>query len=141
MEDEIDAGEEVDGAEEDLPDTPPVVWVLKAKMKWVTPLMIMIQPKKRVMAIPEMRGRRMAKRPARMRRTLRAMDQLMALGASRGEGDGRGAHDESSKSGRWKGARLFERIPREGCVPVIMEKVWRNFGVVLAVRRFVVQKA
>jgi hypothetical protein len=58
-----------------------VVWVLKAKMKWVMPLKIMAQPKKRVMATPEMKGRSKAMSPAMMSRTLRAMDQLMALGA------------------------------------------------------------
>jgi hypothetical protein len=61
--------------------TPPVVWVLKAKTKWVMPLMIMAQAKKMVMPMPETNGMRRAKRPKRMRRTLRAMDQLMALGA------------------------------------------------------------
>jgi hypothetical protein len=35
-----------------------------------------------VTARPEMGGMRMAKRPARMRRMLRAMDQLMALPAT-----------------------------------------------------------
>ena len=45
------------------------------------PLRIMAQPKKRVIAIPEMDGMRMAKKPRTMRRTLRAMDQLTALGA------------------------------------------------------------
>jgi hypothetical protein len=44
------------------------------------PLKIMIQPKIRVMARPETDGTRMAKSPAMMRRMLRAIDQLMALG-------------------------------------------------------------
>jgi hypothetical protein len=47
----------------------------------------MIQPKKRVTAIPEMGGMRMAKIPASRSRTLRAMDQLRALET----GDARGA--------------------------------------------------
>jgi len=44
------------------------------------PLRIISQPKIRVTARPETDGMRMAKIPARMRRTLRAMDQLIALG-------------------------------------------------------------
>jgi hypothetical protein len=59
----------------------PVVWVLKAMTKWVMPPKRMVQPMKRVMAIPEMSGMRMAKKPARSRRMLRAMDQLTALPA------------------------------------------------------------
>ncbi len=66
----------------------PVVWVLKAKMKWVMPLNTMAQPKTRVMARPETDGTRMAKSPATMRRMLRAMDQLMALGTSAVRVDG-----------------------------------------------------
>jgi hypothetical protein len=67
---------------------PPVVWVLKAKMRWVMPLRIIAQPKKRVMATPEMKGRSKAKSPAMMRKMLRAMDQLMALGARAERVDG-----------------------------------------------------
>jgi hypothetical protein len=48
----------------------------------------MAQPKKRVMATPEMKGMSMAKKPATMRSTLRAMDQLMALGARAERVDG-----------------------------------------------------
>jgi hypothetical protein len=41
-----------------------------------------------VMATPEMKGMSMAKKPATMRSTLRAMDQLMALGARAERVDG-----------------------------------------------------
>jgi hypothetical protein len=44
------------------------------------PLKTMAQPKTSVIAMPETDGTQMAKRPATMRRMLRAMDQLMALG-------------------------------------------------------------
>jgi hypothetical protein len=50
----------------------------------VMPLRIIIQAKMRVTARPERGGMRMAKSPARMRRTLRAMDQPMDFGV-RGE--------------------------------------------------------
>src|SRR6266581_1718783 len=43
------------------------------------PLRIMSQPKRRVTATPEIQGTQMAKRPAMMSRTLRAIDQLMVL--------------------------------------------------------------
>ena len=72
--------------------TAPVAWDLKAKTKWVMPLTIMSQPKMRVMATPETTGTQMAKSPARMRRMLRAMDQLMALGARLPRGWRGGAH-------------------------------------------------
>jgi hypothetical protein len=65
-----------------------VVWVLKAKIRWVMPLRIIIQPKKRVMATPEMKGRSNAMSPAMMRRTLRAIDQLMAWGTRAERVDG-----------------------------------------------------
>src|ERR1700677_2250088 len=61
---------------------PPVVWVLKAKTKWVMPLKIIAQAKMTVTAMPETGGTRMAKMPARIKRTLRAMDQLMDFGES-----------------------------------------------------------
>jgi hypothetical protein len=50
--------------------------------------MIISQPKIRVRATPETEGMQMAMRPARMRRTLRAMDQLIALGARAERVDG-----------------------------------------------------
>jgi hypothetical protein len=68
--------------------TPPVVWVLKAKTKWVMPLRIMSQPKRRVTPTPEIKGTQMAKRPAMMSRTLRAIDQLIALGTRLEKVDG-----------------------------------------------------
>ena len=79
--DEVEAGDEIDDGERTSQMTPPVVWVLKAKTRWVKPLTIMGQPKMRVRAKPDMDGIKMANNPARMSRTLRAMDQLMALGA------------------------------------------------------------
>jgi hypothetical protein len=51
-------------------------------MKWVMPLKRIAQPTKTVMAIPEIDGTRIAKKPAMRRRTLRAMDQLMAVRAT-----------------------------------------------------------
>ena len=55
---------------------------MKAKTKWVIPLKIIAQAKMSVTAIPETGGTRMAKKPARIKRMLRAMDQLMDFGES-----------------------------------------------------------
>jgi hypothetical protein len=43
--------------------------------------MIISHPKIRVMAMPEIIGTKSAKSPARINKTLRAMDQLIAFGA------------------------------------------------------------
>jgi hypothetical protein len=85
----------------------PVVWVLKAKMKWVMPLKIIAQPKKRVITIPEIEGMRMANSPVTMSRTLRAMDQLTALGA-KSESAAGVVLIVSSKRGRDESARWAE---------------------------------
>jgi len=84
-------------------------------MKWVKPLTIMAQPKKRVAAMPEMGGIRMAKRPARIRRMLRAMDQPKALGKTAARGLGgvlmigspRDIYDRARTSGRGYHGREF----------------------------------
>ena len=66
----------------------PVVWVLKAKMKWVIALKIIAQAKMIVMPMLERNGMRIAQSPAKINRKLRAIDQLIALGASAERGMG-----------------------------------------------------
>ena len=79
------------------------------------PLIIINQPKMRVMATPETKGTRRAKRPARMSRTLSAMDQLIDLGARAERVDGAvliGCPPEVVDTGadRWAENNIVERL-------------------------------
>ena len=63
---------------------------------------IISQPKIRVMARPEIDGMQMAKKPARISKTLRKIDQLMALGARLARVAGVELMDRSSRSRRYR---------------------------------------
>ena len=72
---------------------PPVVWVLKAKMKWVIPLSTIAQPMKRVMPIPETDGIRMAKKPDQNEEDAEGDGPVDGFGGESGEGAGVSVHE------------------------------------------------